>query len=299
MTKSAVLKILFFTITLTIAVPTLFAAEIKFADGSSRAFKTVEAQGDFLVCTDAVGTKKPFRFSQLHDSEIQKYFPEKWKAIADQRKGDEERKRAEDEARKKLEEDAKRQAEEAKKKTDDQARFNEQERLKNFAPPAPNPSPQVAQPAQPAQPASNQPPPLPPFIQHQSFIQLDSQYAAIKPALEHLFKTSPPARTRLRQAVIRGGGIEVFIEMPTTVKDEESQFFSDAVFHALINLFRENGFDLKRDRIPLSVWALSVVYPEAPNQNIQARPCGRTMMDAQGRTEFRTINEIVGLVPPR
>lgn len=297
MTKFAALKMLFLTVALTVTAPTLFAVEVKFADGSSRAFKTVEPQGDFLVCTDGTGTKRPFRFSQLHDSEIQKYFPEKWKALADQRKGEEERKRAEDEARKKQEEDARRQAEEAKKKADDQARFNEQERLKNFAPPAPSPPPQGAPPAQ---PASNQPPPLPPFIQHQSFIQLDSQYAAIKPALEHLFKTSPPARTRLRQAIIRGGGIEVVIELPVFPKeDHEAQFAADAVCHALINLFRENGVDLKRDRIPLSVWALGVIYPDAPGKPMTIRPSGRTMMDAQGRIEFRTINEIVGLVPPR
>jgi hypothetical protein len=32
---------------------------------------------------------------------------------------------------------------------------------------------------------------------------------------------------------------------------------------------------------------------------MNVRPCGRTMMDVKGNIEFRTINEIVGLVPPR
>jgi hypothetical protein len=295
MNKTFTLKILLFTVALAIAAPTLFAAEIKFNDGSARAYKSVEAQGDFLVCVESSGAKRMFKFTQLHDSEIQKYFPEKWKELADQRKGDEERKRAEEEARKKQEEDTRRQADETKKKADDQARFNEQERLKNFSPAAPNPPAQEVPAA-----ANNQPPPLPPFIQHQSLIQLDSQYAALKPALEHLFKTSPPARTRLRQAIIRGGGVEVVIELPVFPKnDHEAQFGADAVCHALINLFRENGVDLKRERIPLSVWALGVIYPDAPGKPMNVRPCGRTMMDVKGNIEFRTINEIVGLVPPR
>ncbi|GEM_PF-3260947 len=297
MKKTVALKILPFTVALALAAPTLFAAEVKFSDGSVRAYKSVEPQGDYLVCVEASGRRLPFKFSQLHESEIQKYFPEKWEELADQRKGEEERKRAEEEARKKQEEDARRQADEAKKKAEEQARFNEQERLKNFAS-APN-APAQNVPAA----ANNQPPPLPPllpFIQHQSYILLDAQFAAIKPALEQLFKNSPPARTRLRQAIIRGGGIEVVVELPVIPKDDtEAQFGADAAIHALINLFRENGFDLKRDRIPLSVWALSVVYPDAPGKPIQVRPCGRTMMDAKGNIEFRTINEIVGLVAPR
>jgi hypothetical protein len=267
--------------------PMLPAAEVKFANGTARAFASVEAQGEMLVCVEANGSRRPYMWKQLHDSEIQKYFPEKWKELTQQRK-------AEEDARKPKEEPPPQPVADPAPQKEDPTRFDEQERMRNFAPVAPNQLP-----AKPL-PANNQPPPLPPFIRHQSFIQLDAQFASLKSPLEELFKNNPPGRTRLRQAIVRGGGVEVVIELPIIPKDDaEAQLGADAVCHALINLFRESGFDLKRERVPLSVWALSVIYPDAPGKPLQVRPCGRTMLDAKGNMEFRTINEIVGLVPPR